>query len=68
MLSFSLQCVNDASNIVYQIGQILLLLSLIFEDLLYLRASLAGGFLFLLVWTLTGLPSWGHWLGFGISV
>ena len=63
-----MQCVNDAANIIYQIGQVLLLMSLLFEDLLYLRGSLAAGFLFLLVWALMGIPVWGEWIGVGLSV
>lgn len=64
----SLQCVNNAGNIFYQLGNIALLLSTAFEDLFYLRFWLSVGFLMMMVWALMGVPAWGQWWGIGMSV
>jgi hypothetical protein len=63
-----LQCVNNAGNIFYQLGNWALLLSTAFEDLYYLRFWLSVGFLLLMIWALMGVPAWNQWWGIGISV
>lgn len=69
LLAYVAQCVNNAGNILYQLGNIALLGSLVFEDLLFIRVFLGLGFSLLLAWALLGLPIWGGpWLGIGISV